>query len=389
MALTNKLKAIADAIREKTYTTELMSLDEMPEAITNIQSGGYAPTAEQLTLTGDQEKTFYENKLNWILEKYGNRITTVDITNCDNMFRNNDITEIPFTINIKDVGNGSNVFDNCNKLKVSPKIRGTFTRPDLTYTVRECHNLRDIEDLFLPEMFDVFAEILPKDNSTFPKYPKFQNMYSLRQLPSWFSKFKLNPNCTTGLTTGSSMLYYALFGSCYTLDEILNIPVWTWTNLSVNGFNFSSFYYCYRVKDITFETNADGSPMTANWRAQTIDLTLDVGYGGGGGTSLFTKYNSGITADKFVDSDTKYESLKNDPDWFTGNPDYSRYNKTSAINTINSLPDTSAYLAKAGGTNTIKFTGAAGSSTDGGAINTLTEAEIAVATSKGWTVSLS
>jgi hypothetical protein len=62
--------------------------------------------------------------------------------------------------------------------------------------------------------------------------------------------------------------------------------------------------------------------------------------------------------------------------------DYARYNHDSAVNTINSLPDTSAY-----GTNTIKFRGIAGSATDGGAINTLTEEEIAVATAKGWTVS--
>jgi hypothetical protein len=62
---------------------------------------------------------------------------------------------------------------------------------------------------------------------------------------------------------------------------------------------------------------------------------------------------------------------------------YSRYNHDSAVETINSLPDTSAY-----GTNTIKFKGASGALTDGGAINTLTEEEIAVAAAKGWTVTL-
>jgi surface protein len=45
MALTNKLSAIGDAIREKTGTTDLLKLDEMPTAIANIESGGgkYAP----------------------------------------------------------------------------------------------------------------------------------------------------------------------------------------------------------------------------------------------------------------------------------------------------------------------------------------------------------
>ena len=42
MALTDKLSAIADAIREKTKTTEKMTLDRMPELISSITGGGGA-----------------------------------------------------------------------------------------------------------------------------------------------------------------------------------------------------------------------------------------------------------------------------------------------------------------------------------------------------------
>lgn len=47
MALTNKLTAIGDAIREKTGRTELLKLDEMPSAIASIEGGSskYAPKA--------------------------------------------------------------------------------------------------------------------------------------------------------------------------------------------------------------------------------------------------------------------------------------------------------------------------------------------------------
>jgi hypothetical protein len=122
-----------------------------------------------------------------------------------------------------------------------------------------------------------------------------------------------------------------------------------------------------------------------NWKSQTIDLNNNkVGYIST--ISNILNYNSGITADKEVKDDATYQALKNDPDWFTCDINYSRYNHDSAVATINSLPDTSAYLASAGGTNTIKFKGTAGSKTDGGAINTLTEEEIAVATAKGWTI---
>ena len=65
---------------------------------------------------------------------------------------------------------------------------------------------------------------------------------------------------------------------------------------------------------------------------------------------------------------------------------YSRYNHDSAVETINSLPNT--YPAIGQPKNTIKFKGTAGSATNGGAINTLTEEEIAIAVSKNWTVAL-
>ena len=131
--------------------------------------------------------------------------------------------------------------------------------------------------------------------------------------------------------------------------------------------------------------NEDGTPIVVNWKKQTIDLS---GNASPSSITYFTNYNSGITSDKLVDSDETYQTLKNDPDWFSLDYSYARYNKTSAIETINSLPDASAYLAtQSSGTNTIKFKGEAGSATDGGAINTMTEAEIAVATAKGWTVS--
>jgi hypothetical protein len=40
MALTNKLSAIGNAIREKTGKTDLLTLDQMPEEISSIETGG-------------------------------------------------------------------------------------------------------------------------------------------------------------------------------------------------------------------------------------------------------------------------------------------------------------------------------------------------------------
>lgn len=63
--------------------------------------------------------------------------------------------------------------------------------------------------------------------------------------------------------------------------------------------------------------------------------------------------------------------------------EYSRYNHDSAVETINSLPTCT------NGGNKIIFKGDNGSLTDGGPISNLSPVEIAVATHKGWTVTIS
>ena len=198
----------------------------------------------------------------------------------------------------------------------------------------------------------------------------FQNCKRLRHLPIGF---------INRLTKSQGYYANALYncGSyCYSLDDIIGIST-TDATLTSNGC-YNMAYQTYRLKDFIFATNEDGSAVERNWKGQAIDFSNYVGYGNAG--SYFS------TATQITNDET-YQALKDHPDTWTISTDYSRYNHDSAVRTINSLPDTSAYLASSGGTNTIKFRGKAGSKTDGGAINTLTAEEIAVATSKGWTVS--
>jgi len=80
---------------------------------------------------------------------------------------------------------------------------------------------------------------------------------------------------------------------------------------------------------------------------------------------------------------TSAAALADNPNRWTSNVEWSLYNKTSALETIATLPD----LTSSGSTATIVFSGNAGANTPGGAINTMTADEIAVATAKGWTIS--
>lgn len=249
------------------------------------------------------------------------------------------------------------------------KITPNASYISLNGIFQNCEKLRNI-----PNNFFLDIPINRKDFLFRIASQMFEGCKSLRNIPNLSMINDQNWN------NGSSVFYVKAFNKCYVVDEITNIPVNT-THTWVEGNQFNmTFASCMRAKEITFAT-WNGTPYNVYWKNQTIDLT-NVGQAAGFETYM-TDYNSGITADKAVSDYGSYETLKNDPDWFASNISFSRYNHTSAVNTINSLPNCSS----PDGTNIIKFSGQHGSLTDGGAINTLTAEEIAVATAKGWTVS--
>ena len=383
------LVALGDAIRSKTGGEEPLEFPTgMVEAIEGIEA---AVPAEPVELTGTCDYACAGAMASQYIDMYGNTISTKNITNASHMFYNYSGETIPFDINISGSScEMSYMFSECVNLQALPKINFTSTTSspyNFNYMFYHCEDLREIPDDYFDE-WNLSKVASSTSSYSYNASYLFAHCYSLRSVPlHWLQN--MNPKHEyyyTFLSNG--------FQWCYSLDELVGLPFPTGATWTSNAFS-STFAYCGRLKNIIFETNEDGTPKTVRWKSQTLDLSNGVGYLGIL-ESNFLSNNSGITADKKVYDDATYQALKNDPDWYTTNMDnsgnenlaYSRYNHDSAVATINSLPDTSAYLASAGGTNTIKFKGAAGSKTDGGAINTLTEAEIAVAVAKGWTVSL-
>lgn len=340
----------------------------------NVPQDG-SPPEEAFVISGDCNYRFWNGNWSWFIETYGNKITTNNIQDCRMAFRNcSNLTSIPFNINCENSTQYSfeRMFDSCSNITNIGKIINA--RPNnMNQMFNYCLKLR-----YLPEFVNInLSGMYNWANADFGNM--FDTCYSLREIPEDFLK-----RLYGAMTITSYTLFSGGFNCCYSLNEIRGLNPQTGT-ITSNAF-YSTFNYCSRVKDVIFATQDDGTPYAVNQNNQTIDLSNYLGYAYRNSNIL--NYNSGITADKEVIDDTTYQALKNDPDWFTTKVEYSRYNHDSAVNTINSLPDTSAFLATNGGTNTIKFKGAAGSATDGGAINTLTAEEIAVATAKGWTVTL-
>lgn len=375
------LTSIGNAIRNKTGETALIAPLDMPTKINGISTGGGATLPEEaLNIKGDCNYRFANNGWNWFINNYGSQVTTNNITNCEGMFLESDsLTAIPFSINThpQRFSSALKMFKNNENLLALPEITGRLT--EMEYMFSGAKRIQKI-----PENYALLDFSETNDNSH-RMDNMFADCYSLRTIPSDFLK-----QCYSSMSNTYSAFYHNAFSGCYVLDEIVGIPTISVATFTRNAFSTGvysgTFWKCTRAKNIIFITNEDGTAKIARWKNQTIDLTQLVGYNNPSFRSVILNYNSGITADKEVTDDATYAALKDDPDWFTCQAAYSRYNKTSAIATINSLPDTSAYIAANGGTNTITFTGAAGSATDGGAINTMTEEEIAVATAKGWTV---
>lgn len=407
----NSLIAIGSAIREKNGTDASYKPGDMAAAILEIQTGieptgdititengeydvvNYAKAIVDVAgsgggdfeipvITGDCSYRFAYDGWTWVVEAFGDQMRTEDITNCLRMFDSSEnLTEIPFEINCKEETgiNCNNMFGYSGIVKL-PKINNCkiSNAGDL---FSGCYYLQEISEDFVKGIDWSGYDTTLNGYNYYILGSTFSHCYSLRSVPMDLISHE------NQFSTGKyNQLYYQLFNYCKTLDEVIDLPINNkHTSVAQTTDLFcNTFQYCRRLKNMTFKSYEPGRQI--KWKSQVIDLSKYVGYMSGDydDTSM---YNSGITKATKVVDDATYQALKDNPDWYSAKLEYSRYNHDSAVRTINSLPDTSAYLAAKGGTNTIKFTGAAGALTDGGAINTMTEEEIAVAAAKGWTVS--
>lgn len=419
----SSLTSIGNAIRGKTGGSELLSVpDGMVAAIESITTGGgSAVLPEELkVITGNVQHLFSKDYATLYVNAFGKQITTRDLVDAQMFYGNRTIEEVPFDLNIAS-GYTNNLFDGCSKLKKIKDINianATNTDNSIGGLFSGCKKLKEIGVIRNP-MITRLARTFEDCNNLnyFPKIEGavsvntgidlanfiFQYCFGLREVDSSFLKL-LRVNNHYSWNNG----YQNTFNSCYSMDRIvgLGVPISSSSETHTNNLYSQAFQYCHRLDELTFETNDDGTPKELYANNQFIDLSYEVGYcprsrwtvcnivgdiKEGQSVPNFYDYiqpsasptdiwNYQITADKNT------EDYYNNKDSWTDDLLYSRYNHRSMVNTINTLPDTSTFLASNGGTNTIAFRDTQGDSSPWGGTSNLTEEEIAVAVAKGWTV---
>lgn len=327
----------ADTVTPSTLASGITAHDKTGAIITGTMDNSLIPTETLLKFTGDLSYFDYNGRMdNWI-KTYRNLLSFDDVTDAQNMFYNSTLTEIPaITFNGTSDSSAMAMFMQCYNLTTFP----TLTTKNSSKEYLDCEN-----------MFNGCKKLVELPNNTY-----FSSVFATGAWAGTYSFMGMFTNCLA-LTKLSDLSifdrkirakqyssdtnqgnYMNLFYNCQSLQELSNFPLRSTVNTyDVNMF-IGTFDKTYSLKKLTFSANG-----SMDWSNQVIDLTT-TGY-----------------------SDTVADSV---------------YNHSSAVETLNSLPTIQ------GSGNTIKFKKNAGSATSGGAINTLTEEEIAVATAKGWTVTL-
>ena len=309
-----------------------------------VKIDGYIPTAEDLTFTTNTSYSFSNDRFSWLFNNYdGIKIKSGDYSSY--MFAYSysitDLSNVSVTFPFS-ASNVMGMFQDCQKLKYFPRMRG-----NVESVYRMFYYCLAVEEF--PD--DFFDNLKLEDNyyasSGGAMFMDCKNLKKMPQLKTFFDAAGSPPRYP------EYCLLTQLFYGCSSLKQITNIPIpkkYQTTKIQQNMFS-SSFSKTRSLTSLTFAPIQKPLP----WSGQVLDLTSNVG---------FQKVN-------YSDSTSQLNSV---------------YNYNSAVETINSLPDTSVYLAEAGGTNTIQFYSNQGANTEGGAIGNLTAEEIAVAAAKGWTV---
>ena len=366
------IKKLEDAIRANKSSTDTYTPAEMATAISSIETGGGGgPTAEDLTFTGDLSFFNYYGRMSKLIKKYGSLMSFNSVRNLNSAFMGNDPLNSDYsnwTINLSRC-NLNQCFMDHSSITGYPKFQGTVI------CLKKLFWLNDSMESIPDDLFSAITEFSYKEAGS--DYSEiFSECNALKKVPLWFKNMTFTKK-GGGTVPYSSSVYYRAFYSCYNLKELILPIIPSPANLNGNCFQ-NTFNNVRKMRKFVFAPPPAGNEAVL-WTHQTINLAdTNCGY-----SSSAVQMTGHIISD-----DETYNLYKNDPDAWADKLEYSFYNHDAALETIRSLPYAQFFdTPQSQLQNVIRFNGKSGEKTDGGAINTLTTAEIAIATNKGWTVS--
>lgn len=365
------LTNIADAIRAKKSSTDTYTPAEMATAISSIETGGGGGelTEEDLTFTGDLSYFNYYGRMGKIIKKCGSKMSFNDVTYLNSAFKGNDPLNSDFsnwTISLSRC-KLEECFASHGSITAFPKLQGTV------FSLKNLFQFSDTLELIPDDLFSADTEFIYKEWGQ--NYNGiFHRCDNLKKLPLWFGQMTFTVNKDYNYNTYSTV-YSSTFYDCRNLKELILPIIPSPAKLRDNCFS-STFQNVRSMRKFVFAPPPAGNESVL-WTHQTINLADDE-----------CGYDSTASGSKVIYDDETYNLYKNDPDARVRKLEYSFYNHDAALETIRSLPYAQFVdIPQSQLQNVIKFYGKSGEKTDGGAINTLTTAEIAIATNKGWTVS--
>lgn len=251
---TAKISAIADAIREKASLTSPLLLDDMPEAILHIPSGGGEDDGlvKYVNYTGGRGLFAYTDVSEAELEMLP--LSQLNITDGYRLFQNcTTITNIPTTLNLSNCTNLEYAFYGCTGLTSIPEeVVATLTNvTNLNSALSGCSNLTGdyIFDLEQATSLNYFLSSSKVENvvlrlhTATPMMQYFLNSASnVKNVTLDFCDTS-NPKCYSSYHDS----YYYINCNC-TLDSLTLKGMAKWTN-TIYPILSSSTY----AKSVTFE----------------------------------------------------------------------------------------------------------------------------------------
>lgn len=376
-----KLDLTADTVSPSTLALGITAHDKSGELITGtMESGGI--NEEDLKFSGGLSYFGHDGRLDNLIEHNFDKIkigwvendgTKHGVLAFDNGFSNSSLSRFPpIIIYGAQYTSLEHAFSDCKNLTELPIFNTTpYTGAigKINFLFADCYSITQIPSGYLSNQAIALNE--QYDSDTFSGV--FWDCFKLEEM-----------NDGSFLQYGKD--YSSMFHNCCSLRKLEGIVLNNNRTMKFNEF-VGTFDNCAMLSSLVFN-----SPGDFRMKDQTIDLTT-CGYSTDkDGKYTYRSYTFQLPYAKKVFNETTYQRLKDTDDWWTADVAYSKYDRQSAIATMNSLPDARKYidsLTGYGNENVIKFKKGAGSAKgDLYNMSNLTEQEKDIAFDKGWTVKL-